>query len=150
MSAMRWVAFALLSICAIAAAFYLYRRREPAGRGRNALAALRACAVILLLLLIFDPRVRQPVKSDASNHAPVLLDASLSMMMPSNAGATEWNDAVKQATQRANGGAITTFGNAIENVNADSISKRTPDATHSNLLPALQSASESGADAVTI
>jgi hypothetical protein len=150
MNAAHWIAFAALAAIAVVATFYLYRRREPAGRGRNALATLRACALILLILLILDPRVRQPVKAEGGNHAPILLDASLSMMMPSRDGTTQWSDAVRQATQRANGATITTFGSTLANVNADSAARLQPAATHSLLLPALQSASESGAEALTI
>jgi hypothetical protein len=150
MSAGHWVAYILVALLALAGVLYLYRKREPAGRGRTALALLRWGSLALLFLLLFDPRFRQPADRAAVRRAPVLLDASLSMLMPGSDGSARWKNAVADASGRAGTGGITLFGDVIRAIPHDSVSAALPSATHSRLLPALEAAAEGGATAITV
>ena len=158
MSAAYWAAYAAVSAAAVAAVFYLYRRREPPGRGRTLLALLRGAAIALLFLILFDPRLKQPIDRAAARRAPILVDGSLSMMLPLRDGQrgdtanTQWRHAVAEARKRASSGAgnIVVFGDVPRSVSADSLAKSQPGAVHSRLLPALQAAVEAGASAVTV
>jgi hypothetical protein len=150
MSATHWVAYIVVSLIALSVVVYLYRRREPPGRGRTLLAALRGIAIAILLLVLFDPRIAQPIDRSAARRAPVLLDASLSMLLPSRDSTPQWRDAVAAATKRAGTGGIVVFGDVPASISADSLAHAQPVASHSRLLPALQAAAEAGATDITV
>jgi LPXTG-motif cell wall-anchored protein len=57
MSGTSWALWAGLCAIAAAASIWHYRRRETAGHGRMLLAGLRAAALALLLLILFDPQL---------------------------------------------------------------------------------------------
>src|SRR5688500_18706886 len=66
-------------LAAIAISALTYLRREPAGRGRPILIALRSASLILIVLLLLDPHLRAPRNRSAETR--VIVDASLSMQM---------------------------------------------------------------------
>ena len=74
---MRWIIFALLAAGAVAYARWVYRRVDLPVPGTRRLWPLRAAALVLVLLLLFDPVV--PWGGMGSSSRWVLLDASLSM-----------------------------------------------------------------------
>ncbi len=150
MSAAKWAVYIVIALAGLGALLYVYRRREPAGRGRTQLALLRWSALAVLLLLLFDPRVKQPVDRAAASRAPVLVDGSLSMRMPAAGGRSRWQQAVAEATRRAGNGGIVLFGDEPRTTTKDSIAMVQPDATRSRLLPALQAAAEAGATTVSV
>ncbi|MEO5511359.1 MAG: vWA domain-containing protein [Longimicrobiales bacterium] len=149
MSATFWIGYIVIALLALAVVLYVYRRREPTGRGRTFLAALRWAAIALLLLLVFDPRLRQPFQRTQAGRAPVLLDASLSMLLPADDG-TRWRNASAEAVKRAGPGGIVLFSDVPRTIAPDSLAAHVPGGTHSRLLPALQAVAEAGTTAVTV
>jgi hypothetical protein len=127
-----------------------HRRRETPGRGRTLLAALRAAALSLILLLLFGPEVPGGGPSRARG-TQVLLDASLGMGMPVTAGGeTRWSRAVPLARSRAGGRAVLLFGERVRPVPAGDLPERVPGDGRSLLLPALQAAAEAGVRRVIV
>jgi hypothetical protein len=57
MTTLNWLILLLGSAAALGFAFFTYFRREPFGRGRPILMALRSLALILLILLLIDPQL---------------------------------------------------------------------------------------------
>src|SRR5688500_6453255 len=127
-------------LAALAISAFTYLRREPAGRGRSILIALRAATIILIMLLLFDPHVR-----GAGNRTEtrVIVDASLSMQM---GGA--WERAVNDAG--AAEGRVLIAGPEVRSVTLDSLRNIKPSMGSSNVLPALQSAAEANAGRVLL
>src|SRR5690606_2132394 len=81
----------------------------------------------------------------------VLLDASLSMLLPAGAGdETRWERAIALARQRANGRDVLLFGAAPRALPVDSLAAYRPASPESRLLPALRAAAEAGVRRVTI
>ncbi len=146
MTVSHWILFGFLAAAAFSAAFFIYARREPPGRGRRVLLVLRGFALALLLLLLFDPGL--PTRAGAGAGRVVLLDASLSMEAPAGQGGTRWDDAVGRA--RRAGGRVLLFGDAARAVPSDSLASFSPSDAHSRLAPALRAAAESGARAVRV
>ena len=135
------------STAAIGFAYFTYFRREPGGRGRTLLAALRAAALILVILLLIDPQLGASQRATRSNTRAVL-DASLSMR-PRAADADAWNRAMRIAQQQGGGGIIIA-GDAARSVSGDSLANVQPLAGRSRVLPALQAAAEAGAQRVVL
>lgn len=120
---------------------FMYLRREPAGRGRPILIALRTLALVLIVLLLLDPHLRGA--RARSGGTRVLIDASLSMRM---GGA--WQRALREAA--AAEGEVLTFGSDVRGVSRDSLAALQPVAGESRALPALQSAAEGNARRVLL
>jgi hypothetical protein len=107
------------------------------------LALLRAFTLSLLLLLLFDPVLPSAARPLGGNSDVVIVDASLSMELPGEAGKTRWQSAIERA-RRASGGSIMLMGGVPRRITPDSLNLVKPDAAQSRLLPALQAASEGG------
>lgn len=136
------ISFLVLGVlAAIAISAFTYLRREPAGRGRPVLAALRAATLILIVLLLFDPRIR--AGNGRGDRTRVVVDASLSMRM---GGAWERAQADASSTQER----VLLAGSEVRSVSLDSLRTVTPFMGRSRVLPALQSAAEANADKVLL
>ena len=107
------------------------------------LALLRAFTLSLLLLLLFDPVLPSAARPLGGNSDVVIVDASLSMELPGEAGKTRWQSAIERA-RRASGRSIMLMGGVPRRITPDSLDLVKPDAAQSRLLPALQAASEGG------
>ncbi|HSJ06841.1 MAG TPA: VWA domain-containing protein, partial [Longimicrobiales bacterium] len=150
MSVPAWSLWFLLSALAAVAVVWHYRRREPPGRGRSALAALRASAIAVLLLLLFDPELPAGGGAESPGTA-VLLDASLSMTAPgSDPNRTRWEEAVAVARARAGGGPVILFGDRPRVVSPAELAAVEPADARSLVVPALQAAAEAGVRRVVI
>ena len=147
MSTFDWIVLILGSALALGFAYWTYTRREPNGRGRMLLAALRTAALILLILLIVDPRFGSSARI-SRNNTRVILDASLSMM-PRAADSIAWQRAVRQAAT-SSGGSVIVADDAPRVVSVDSLSTVRPRGGMSRMLPALQAAAEAGAQRVVL
>ena len=141
-----WFLLLLGSVAAVGFAYFTYYRREPGGRGRVLLTALRSATLILLLLLLIDPKLG--ASSRAARSTRVILDASLSMR-PRAADSSAWQQARSLAQQNGAAGIIVA-GDAARSVTADSLAALQPTAGHSRVLPALQAAAEAGAQRVVL
>jgi hypothetical protein len=150
MSAASWIFFAVCATTALLVVLYLYRRRETPGRGRALLAGLRGAALVLILLVLFDPRLPAGPQLGGGRGAHVLLDGSLSMTLPGPDEATRWSRAVAQARSAAGSRTVLVFGDGVRAVPPDSLVALEPDATASRLLPALQAAAEAGVRRVVV
>jgi hypothetical protein len=150
MSVPAWSLWFLLSAGAAGLVVWHYRRREPPGRGRRVLAALRATALAVLLLLLFDPELPARGGGEARGTV-VLLDASLSMMAPgSDASRTRWEEAVAVARARAGSRPVILFGDRPRAVSPADLSAVEPADARSLVVPALQAAAEAGVRRVVV
>lgn len=151
MSAISWLVFGLLAAAALVLVGFFYRKRELPGRGRGLLAAFRWGVIALLLLLIFDPELPTAGLMGRAGGRQVIVDASLSMMLPERQGGeSRWSRAVAQARRLAGGRSVLLFGDEVRAVHPDSLPAEPPIARASRLLPALQAASEAGVQRVTV
>ncbi|MDH3271816.1 MAG: hypothetical protein OEN56_10805 [Gemmatimonadota bacterium] len=143
----RILLFVVLSAALVAYSFWIYLRVELRVPVARALAAARATALVVILLLLFNPHlpfgdgVGAPVRW-------VLLDASLSMSAASDDGSTPWASASARAADLgADGWSVVHFG-------GDEL-RREPEAAEadqvrSRLAPALSAAAEAGARDVIV
>jgi hypothetical protein len=150
MAGQYWLTWALLSAVAAALSVWYYRTRETHGRGRMLLAGLRAAAVAVVLLLLFDPELRMGGVGAGARATQVLLDASLSMTMPAADGRSRWQHGVELARSRAGGRTILLFGQEARPVAAAGLPDSAPGDAGTLLLPALQAAAEAGARRVVV
>ncbi len=152
MEVLGWSLYALAAVAGLAVAGYIYLMRETPGRGRPLLALLRFAAIALLILLIFDPEIPAAGIAAGGSRTRVLVDGSLSMRLPADtSGATtRWERAAAEARRLAPGRDVVVFGAGPRVLSADSLEAFRPDAAASELMPALQAASESGARHVVI
>jgi hypothetical protein len=132
---------ALGILCAAGLSAFMYLRHEPVGRGRPILIALRALALILIVLLLLDPHLRG--SNARTGGTRVLVDASLSMQI-----GDAWQRAVREAG--AANGQVLLFGSDVRSVSKDSLGRLRPTAGESRVLPALQSAAEANAERVLL
>ncbi|HUP87971.1 MAG TPA: hypothetical protein VM100_01330 [Longimicrobiales bacterium] len=128
MTAAKWLILGIGLVGALLLSWYQYFRREPQGRGRAALSALRSASLILILLLLIDPSFQSAPTAARSR---VILDSSLSMHLN---GEAEWKSAELAAQQAAKGTQVIRAGSDSE----------------TRLLPALQAAAETGARKVVL
>ncbi|HET9439646.1 MAG TPA: hypothetical protein VFO52_05725 [Longimicrobiales bacterium] len=147
MSVLGWIILLLGSAAAAGFSYYTYFRREPAGRGRLTLMALRTATLILIILLLVDPQLGARTRSDR-NATRVVLDASLSML-PRTADSAVWQAALREARARSTG-PIIVGGSAPRMLARDSIAQLKPAVNTSRMLPALQTAAEGGAQRVVL
>jgi hypothetical protein len=150
MAGTSWAVWAVLSAIAAAASVWHYRRRETPGRGRMLLAGLRAAAVAVLLLILFDPELPAAGGVGPGRAPQLLLDGSLSMTLPTAAGPTRWQQAVEIARQRAGGRDVLVFGDATRPLPPNALPAQAPGDARSRLLPALQAAAEAGVGRVLV
>lgn len=146
MDLIAWALYAFITAAAMAAVVLHYRLREPAGRGRGLLVALRAATLGILILLLFDPVL--PAAAGAAGRAGtvVLLDASLSMRMAEQDGGTRW-EAARQVTAAIDADGVLRFGD--DDVEAGP-GEGEPDAVSTRLEPAVRAAAEAGARRVVV
>jgi hypothetical protein len=145
---MRLLLFLLAALVAVAYAVWTYRQRELPVAGRWALAALRAGALLLLLLLLFDPSL--PAVAGGAVQRWVLVDASASMAV-GPAGATPWDSAGRRAVElHGEGARVLRFGGELPPPPLDSALASPAAEPRSLLVPALERAAESGAREVVV
>lgn len=144
---MRWSFFTLLAAAAVAYALWIYFRVDLAVPSARRLATLRACALLTILLLLFDVRV--PLAGGGGSPDWVLLDASLSMAAVGADGSSAWEGASARArTLASEGWNVVPFGGvgAREGWDGDAL----PSAVGSRLASALERAAESGARRIVV
>ena len=144
MSAFQWTVLLIGVPGVVAFSFWSYARREAAER-RWGLAALRAAALALLVLLIADPSVPLPRAVRGAERFDII-DASLSMRLPARGAESRWQRAVREADSET----VLLFGDAVRQARRDTLARVEPAAPDSRLLPALRAAAEAGARAVTV
>ncbi len=144
----RWSLFLALAAGLVAYSFWLYLRVELPVRNAAALATIRALALILILLLLFD--VQLPAEGGRGGGARwVLLDASLSMGATPPGGRTPWDAAAARARELADEGwRPVTFGAEVGTAEPDG--ETGPAELRTLLAPALQRAVEAGATQVRV
>jgi hypothetical protein len=148
-----WILFVGAAAATLALVWYLYRNWEPPGRGRWLLAGLRWGALLMLILLLINPPVPLPGAARGLARERVLLDGSLSMLLPEHAGdgQTRWQRGVALARELAGTREVLVFGGATPRlIHPDSLAAMSPSSAESRLLPALQAASEAGTRRVVV
>ena len=146
MDLIAWAFYAFITAAAVAALVVHYRLREPAGRGRPLLMALRAATLALLLLLLFDPVLPAAAGAAGGRGTVVLLDASLSMRMGDPEGGTRWEEA-RQVAAGFEAERILRFGGDEVLPGAG---EGGPVAPSTRLEPAIRAAAEAGARRVVV
>lgn len=144
----RWSLFLVLAAGAVAYSFWLYLRVELPVRWARGLAVVRAAALVVLLMLLFDARL--PVAlARASTERWVLLDASLSMGAAAPGGSSAWEAASERARSLGRDGwTVVTFGGATQL--GESEGGAGPTELESLLAPALNRAVEAGVARVRV
>jgi len=147
MAATTWILW--LAMCGLAFGFtrWIYRRRETPGQGRGLLIGMRGLVIAILLLLVFDPDL--PGGARSTGGSSVIVDASLSMGLAGEGGATRWA-AATTAADRAGAPRVTLMGDGASSVPAESLQYLLPAAAHSRLLPALRAVAEAGRHQVSV
>ena len=145
---MKLLLFLVLAAVAVAFAVWNYRRRELPVAGRWVPTVLRAAALVIALVLVFDPRL------PALGRAPetwVLVDGSVSMGVAAAGQPTAWERALPEAERlRAAGARVLRFGGEPAAPPADSALGAPPGEARTRLVPALERAAESGAREVVV
>ncbi len=151
MSPLSWIFLALVLAAGSAFAFWIYERRELPVRGARILALTRAISIGLILLLVWNPQFPGDVGPGSNASGLVLLDVSLSMSARTVDGETPWSRGAAQAARLAGpGGGLLLFGDDVVPTAVGELDGWEPEAAASRLLPALRTAAESGARAVTV
>lgn len=139
---------------AVAGAFaaWVYLRREPPVARRAVLAVLRAATLLLLVLLLWNPRLPPQMVGVRAPPPVVLLDASLSMSARDSSGAVAWEGAAARAREAAaDGASVLLFGSRVR---ADGVgmrdSVRAPGDEGSLLAPALERAAALGGSEIQV
>ena len=146
MSATDWILWLAGAALLAALALLLYARREHGGARRFLPAGLRAAALALALLLVFDPYV--PGIAAGTRGGPVLiLDDSWSMRLPGVDGSSRWAAALEVARATGIDRVMLLSGETIE---LDELERREPTGRDSRVAPALRAALESGAREVIL
>ena len=146
-----WLAFVILVAGAGGFAAWIYVRRELPIPGRGLLGTIRALILMLVLLLLWDPRLPGGPRIGTSEGSWVLLDASSSMSAGASEGGPNWTVALERAGELAEAGAqVLVFGETPQIVPFDSLDTLRPVASASRLAPALARAAEAGARHVTV
>jgi len=143
----RWLLFLVLAGGLVGYAFWVYLRVELAVPAARGLAVVRALALVLVLLLLFDPRLPTRSTGDAPEQW-VLLDASLSMAAELD-GRTAWTAALDRARSlERDGWSLVRFGGV--GLDPDAEVDADPQLIGSALAPALEAAAEAGAREVRV
>lgn len=139
---MRLALFLILAVLAAGYAYWVYMRVELAVRAGRRLAALRAASLLLILLLLFDPRLPGGLAVGSSSRW-VLLDVSLSM-------AEAWPDAWARAAElEGDGWTVVGFGDGLVGMDTSG-DTREPLALRTLLSEALERAAEAGVGEVAV
>lgn len=143
----RTLLFLALAGGLVAYALWIYLRVELSVPGARPLAAVRAAVLVLILLLIFDPRL--PSALSAGGDRWVLVDGTSSMSAAGEAGGLLWDAALARAQElEADGWRVVRFGS--DELGADATGWEAPDRVGSSLAPALAAAAEAGAREVVV
>ena len=146
-----WLAFGILVAGAGGFAAWIYVRRELAIPGRSLLGTIRALILVLLLLLLWDPRLPSGPRSGSSEGSWVLVDASASMSVGASQDGADWLSVLERTRELAEAGAqVLVFGETPRVVPLGSLDTLLPMASTSRLAPALARAAEAGATDVTV
>ena len=146
-----WLALGILMAGAGGFAAWIYVRRELPIPGRGLLGAIRGSILVLVLLLLWDPRLPGSRGNGTSEGSWVLLDASASMSAGALEGDDNWTVALERAVELAEAGAqVLVFGETPQIVALESLDTLLPLASASRLAPALARVAEAGARAVTV
>jgi hypothetical protein len=138
---MRLALFLTVAVLAVAYAVWVYVRMELAVPVRGRLAALRAASLLLLVILLFDPRL--PNGGGVPTERWVLLDRSLSM-------GEEWPAAAARAADLADEGwTVVGFGDGLIS-GGETAMPAAPDAFRTLLADALERSAEVGVGSVTV
>lgn len=145
----RWALLLALAAGAVAYSLWVYLRVElPVTWGRR-LAVVRATALVVLLLLLFDVRLPGALGADGGAGRWVLLDASLSMGAAPADGTSAWDAAVRRANELDRAGwNVVTFGAGTELGAPESSAG--PTELNTLLAPALTRAVEAGVTRVRV
>jgi hypothetical protein len=100
--------------------------------------------------LLFDPVLPTAARTNAPFQTMVLLDASLSMQLPTSGNRTRWDEAVDRLNRTSGSPGVLLMGGAPRQVARDSAAGLKPMFAESRLLPALQAAGEGGAEKVIV
>ena len=130
-------------------AFWIYLRVELAVPAARRLAIVRAVTLVLVLVLLFDPRLPSNGPGGDSDRW-VLLDASLSMTAAANDGRTPADVAAARAAELSGDGwTVVRFGDGNLLPPSDDEGSGS-DGLVSELAPALQTVAEAGAREVRV
>lgn len=144
----RWSLFLALAAGAVAYSLWLYLRVELPVQWARRLAVVRASALIVILLLLFDVRLPMAV-SGGGDGRWVLLDASLSMGAAAPGGASAWEAASARARSLdREGWTVVTFGGGTRR--GENEGDAGPTELESLLAPALTRAVEAGVRRVRV
>jgi len=145
----RWSILLALAAGLVAYSFWLYLRLEIAVPAARWLAAARATALVLVLLLLFDVRLPNGGAGGGAQDW-VLLDASLSMAAAvPDGGTSAWQGAEARARDlEREGWRVVTFGDAAAPGELEG--QAGPEALRSLLAPALARAAEAGVRRVRV
>ena len=126
--------------------FWMYLRVELPVRSTRLLASVRALTFVVILALLFDPRV-PGTGTTAMSTQWVLLDVSLSMAAEV-AGSSPWQEAQARAVELdGEGWSVVTFG---DDIGAPEGLDSSPDQARTLLAPALERAAEAGVGTVRV
>jgi hypothetical protein len=139
----RILSFLALAVVVAGYAFWVYSRAELPVRGSRWMATVRASVLVLILALLFDPRLPGTNQPGLSPHW-VVLDASLSMSAGPQ-GRTPWDLAQVRAQQLVDDGwTLVSLGGDADATEAG------PSGSETRLAPVLERAAESGARDVIV
>lgn len=145
-----WLGFVVSAGVAVAGTIWVYRHRELPVPGRAGLAALRSGILVLVILLLFDPRLPARNLSEGAD-AWVLVDASSSLAAVDSTGLQVWQEAVRRARAALGENArLVLFGDGVEPIASAALDSVTPFMTSSRLAPALNRAAEAGVNTLTV
>lgn len=141
-----WVVYTFIAALAMAASVAHYRLREPVGKGRAVLGLTRGAALGLIVLLLFDPDV--PTGGGSDRPVVALVDASLSMSLTDEEGASRW-DRAREAVAESGADRIQLFGLG-EDRSVSDLAEVEPLATRSRLAPGLRGVLEANVGGVVV
>jgi hypothetical protein len=144
----RWSLLLALAAGLVAYSLWLYLRLEIAVPAAKWLAAARATALVVVLLLLFDVRMPAGGTGSASDEW-VLLDASLSMSAAPPGGASAWTEATERAAElERQGWQVVPFGGEEGGLTLEGGGE--PSASRTLLAPVLDRAAEAGVRRVRV
>lgn len=144
---LRTLLFLALAGGLVAYTLWIYLRVELAVPSARLLAAIRSAVLLLVLILLFDPRLPAGLTGGADRW--VLVDATSSMSATGDDGATLWDATLARAEElESEGWRIVRFGGGEVGMTPEGWSA--PERTGSSLAPALSAAAEGGASEVTV
>lgn len=143
----RTLLFLALAGGLVAYTLWIYLRVELAVPAARLLAVVRVVALVLILILLFDPRL--PAGLTGAEDRWVLVDATASMAATGDDGTAVWDAALARAAElESDGWRVVRFG--AGEIGIAEAGWETPERTGSTLGPALAAAAEAGAREVVV